>query len=120
MRNERGIMMMEVLAALTLFAVVLVGLVPLLVSSTRGMDQGRRTTTATILARDKIEEIRNTAYAAVVNGNDTITESSSGAEYERAWVVGAGPTGDTQVVTVTVDWKDRTAHSVSLQTLVTP
>ena len=36
MRNERGIMMMEVLAALTLFAIVLVGLVPLLVSSTRG------------------------------------------------------------------------------------
>ena len=89
-------MMMEVLAALTLFAIVLTGLVPLLISSTRGMDQGRRTTAATILARDKIEEIRSTDYAAVAAGADKITETGSGASYDRAWTVGAGPTGDTQ------------------------
>jgi len=120
MRGERGFMMMEVLAALTLFAIVLTGLVPLLVSSTQGMDQGRRTTAATILARDKIEEIRSTDYAAVAAGVDKITETGSGASYDRVWIVGAGPTGDTQIVTVTVDWTDRTSHQVSLQTLITP
>ncbi len=120
MRRERGFMMMEVLAALTLFAIVLTGLVPLLVSSTRGMDQGRRTTAATILARDTIEEIRSMDFAAVGGGADEITEAGSGASYERAWTVGAGPTGDTQLITVTVDWIDRSSHQVSLQTLITP
>jgi type II secretory pathway pseudopilin PulG len=113
-------MMMEVLAALTLFAIAMAGLAPLLVSSTRGIDQGRRTTAAAILARDKIEEISSTDYAVVSTGSDTLTDAANTATYARTWTLGAGPTPDTQIVTVTVGWSDRTSHQVTLQTLITP
>ena len=84
------------------------------------MDHARRVTTASEFARDKIEDIRNTAYTAVASGSDTVTEGGTGATYARTWTSAAGPSANTKLVTVTVSWTARTAHTVSLQTIVTP
>src|SRR2546422_8913417 len=103
-RSRRGYLVIEVMAALVLCSIALGGLVPLLVTTVRGVDLGRRASAGANIGQDKIEQIRNTAYAAVANGNDTVTQSDTGTTYTRSWTVASGPTGTTKNVTVTVSW----------------
>ena len=118
--RAEGFMLVEVMAALALLGIAFAGLSPLVMVTLRSMDHARRVTTASEFARDKIEDIRNTAYTAVASGSDTVTEGGTGATYARTWTSAAGPSANTKLVTVTVSWTARTAHTVSLQTIVTP
>ena len=118
--RAKGFMLVEVMAALALLGIAFAGLSPLVMVTLRSMDHARRVTTASEFARDKIEDIRNTAYTAVASGSDTVTEGGTGATYARTWTSAAGPSANTKLVTVTVSWTARTAHTVSLQTIVTP
>jgi type II secretory pathway pseudopilin PulG len=117
--RSKGFMLVEVIAALALFGIAFAGLSPLVITTLRSMDQARRaTTTATEFARDKIEDIRSTAYAAVASGSDTVMEGGMGATYARTWTSAVGPSVNTRLITVTVGWTARTAHTVSLQTII--
>ena len=116
-RNRRGFMTMEILAALTVFSIAMAGLVPLLAMSIRGADHAKRTTTAVTIAQDQLEALRNTAYAAVASGSDSVSDDS-GTTYTRTWTVVAGPATNTKSVTVTVDWTALNAHQVTLQTIL--
>ncbi len=116
--RAKGFMLVEVMAALALLGIAFAGLSPLVIVTLRSMDSARRVTTATEFARDKVEDIRSTAYAAVASGSDTVTESGTGATYARTWTAAAGPSTGTKLVTVTVGWTARIAHTVSLQTIV--
>ena len=116
--RAKGFMLVEVMAALALLGIAFAGLSPLMTVTLRSMDHARRVTTATEFARDKVEDIRNTAYTAVASGSDTVTEGGTGATYARTWTSAAGPSANTKLVTVTVSWTARTAHTVSLQTIV--
>jgi len=118
--RSKGFMLVEVMAALAFLGIAFAGLSPLVITTLRSMDHARRVTTASEFARDKIEDIRNTAYTAVASGSDTVTEGGTGATYARTWTSAAGPSANTKLVTVTVSWTARTAHTVSLQTIVTP
>src|SRR5262245_6189352 len=117
-RRARGFLLIELLAALYLLAIMLAGLTPLLVTTIRGIDQANRTTAATTLARDKVEELRNTAYAAVASGSDVISDTTTKRNYNRRWTVSGGPTATTKAVTVTVTWADHRQHQISVPTMV--
>ena len=116
--RSKGFMLVEVMAALALLGIAFAGLSPLVITTLRSMDHARRVTTASEFARDKIEDIRNTAYTAVASGSDTVTEGGTGATYARTWTSAAGPSANTKLVTVTVSWTARTSHTVSVQTIV--
>ena len=116
--RAKGFMLVEVMAALTLLGIAFASLTPLLIVTLRSMADARRATAASELARDKIEDIRNTAYGAVAGGSDIVTESGTGSSYARVWTSAAGPSANTKLVTVTVSWTARTSHSVSVQTIV--
>jgi prepilin-type N-terminal cleavage/methylation domain-containing protein len=116
--RSRGFMLVEVMAALALLGIAFAGLSPLVVCTMRGVDHARRVTAATEFARDKIEDLRSTAYASLAGGSDTVTEGGTGASFARTWTVAAGPSAGTKAVTVTVTWTARTAHTVTQQTIV--
>jgi Tfp pilus assembly protein PilV len=117
-RASRGFLLLETLAALVLFGIVLAGLTPLLAVTIRGVAHGRRETAATVLARDKVEDIRSTAYTAVISGADVVTDSTTRTTYNRTWTASAGPTTTSKAMTVTVQWTDQRAHSLALATIV--
>ena len=117
-RRARGFLLIELLAALYLLAIMLAGLTPLLVTTIRGIDQANRTTAATTLARDKVEEIRNTAFTLVTSGSEVISDTTTRRNYSRRWTVSAGPTATTKAVTVTVGWADHRQHQVTVPTMV--
>jgi len=118
LRSSGGFMLAEVMASLTLLALSLGALVPLLAGSIRAVDQARQTTAAATLAIDELEAIRNTAYASVASGTDTVTQADSGIQYTRTWTVAAGPTTGTKAVTIDVQWTSRASRTVTVQTIV--
>jgi len=124
--SRKGFTLIEVLAALVLLLITLLGLSSLLTTTIQANAYARRMTTATSLAQDKLEEIRNMAYTAVTTGSDSspLTETGgtggSGAIYTRSWTVATdSPIAGTKTVTVTVTWTDQMGpHTVQLQTII--
>jgi len=96
-----GFTLMEVMIAVFLLAVALGGLAAVAATVVRGNAFSQTLTTATTLARDKMEELKSTSYANMLSGGDT--KSADSINYTRAWIVGA-EAGNRRTVTVTVTW----------------
>jgi len=119
-RGQRGSTFIEVLAAVSVFAVVAVGLSPALLSTRKVADLSTNQAIATTLAEDKIEQIRT--LSTVANGSDgpLQADGTSGGIFNRSWTVTSStPVSGVSRVAVVVSWQDRVGTpSVQLVTLV--
>ena len=122
-----GFTSIEVIIAIMLLGVALLGLASVTVSVIRGNDFSKMVTTATTQARDKMEELKNTG--ATQNGYDNLLAGGSDtvdAVYTRQWTVGAvgaaAPQNDQTImkkITVTVTWTwNIWPHTVTLNTII--
>ena len=129
-----GFTSIEVIIAIMLLGVALLGLASVTVSVIRGNDFSKMVTTATTQARDKMEELKsiaasqpnpctapNSCYDNLAGGSDTVD-----AVYTRQWTVGAvgaaAPQNDQTImkkITVTVTWTwNIWPHTVTLNTII--
>jgi Tfp pilus assembly protein PilV len=107
--------MIEVLVALVFTAVFSVGVTALAVSVLRGNAQAQATDIAVFLAHDRLEAIRNTAYASITSANfppeayGTITVGSPPVafpSYQRSVSIQDNtPAAGIKRVVVTVSWR---------------
>ncbi|HOG08693.1 MAG: prepilin-type N-terminal cleavage/methylation domain-containing protein [Syntrophales bacterium] len=114
-RRSRGFTLIEIMIAIFLLVVAMLGVISVTVMVIKGNSFSKTMTTATTLAADKMEELKNTAYASVVSGNDT-----QETLYTRTWVVtnNSPATGmKTVVVTVAWNWQGNN-HDVVLRSIV--
>jgi type IV pilus assembly protein PilV len=72
--NDKGFALLEILVAALLLTVGFLGMVGLSTSVMRANSYSRRVTTATILAQEKIEEIRGLGYPGLPTANVTTVE----------------------------------------------
>jgi Tfp pilus assembly protein PilV len=119
-RAEHGGTFIEVLAAIAVFAVVVIGLSPTLLSTRKVADLSKNQSVATTLAEDKIEQIRTLSTVASGSDGPLNADGTSGGIFNRSWTVTANtPTIGVSRVEVVVSWRDRpNASSVRLVTLV--
>lgn len=119
-RGRRGMTVVEVMVGLGLMAVAIMGLNSLAVSAVRNNLSARLIDNATLLAQQKIEQIRRNGYAAAVPG--TTVESgldaagNPGGGYKRTTTIAAGALGTTRTVTVTITYSDYGLRQVSYAT----
>jgi hypothetical protein len=73
----------------------------------------KETSTATTLMQDQMEKLRNISLASLTSGNDTVQLGN--INYSRQWSVST--TGNISTISVTVNWTDRSPHTVSASTL---
>lgn len=133
--NEKGVGLVEVLASVTIFAVVAAGLAAATLTSMRSNRTSRNYTAAAALAQDRIEFFRGLyipapnaptptpsgptyaeQIAKVVDGTDqcdpdccstsTSCAVSARPRFTRTWTITAGPVSAMRLVTVTVTWSD--------------
>jgi len=125
-RFSAGFTMIEVLVAICLLAVALLGMASLTTMVIKGNAYSKARTTAATLAKDKLEELKNTTYANLTS-NDTdyaastgaVQTSATGAYYTRAWNI-EDPATNLKNVTVTVTWSWQGSNrNVTLSTMVT-
>lgn len=115
LRKSQGFTLIEIMIAIFLLVVAMLGVISVTVMVIKGNSFSKTMTTATTLAADKMEELKNTAYASLADGTDT-QESI----YTRTWTVTANSpaTGmSTLVVTVAWNWRG-TGHNVVLRSIV--
>jgi prepilin-type N-terminal cleavage/methylation domain-containing protein len=100
--RERGFTMVEIMVALMLTAVAVMGLLGVYLAEVRASSYTRHTSEAVVLAQDKLEQLR-TQVAASTSGSDlNINERgvATGA-FTRRWTETLGTSYADVVVTIT-------------------
>jgi len=127
-KDRRGFTLVEIMIAVFILTVALIGVISTTIMIIKGNDFSRIMTTATTLAKDKIEEIKKTSYTSFSTGTTTTdyrnidsSAGTSGAYFTRVLTVTADgiPSADLRTVTVEVRWSWYGINrSVTLRTLI--
>ena len=129
-KDKRGFSLVEVLIAIVVLAIALMGLATLQVRCIRSNDLANRTTQATNLAQEKLEELifRSATGEHFVAGvtNDpenpvAVPADDQGAIFSRSWAfVDDSPVPAARTITVTVAWSDPMGqHRVEVEGVTT-
>lgn len=124
-RDRRGFTLVEIMIAVFVLTVALIGLISVTVMVINGNDFSRRMTTATTLAKDKIEQVKRMTYTSVAAGvttdywNADSSAGSSGAYFTRVMTVtNSTPAANMKTVVVVVSWTWGGARQVTLRTII--
>jgi type II secretion system protein I len=86
-RAEAGFTMIEVMVAMLLTAIAIIGILALFMTQRKASGYSRHTTEATVLAQDKLEQLR-TSTGAALSGTELIVDELGHAGagiYTRTW-----------------------------------
>jgi type II secretory pathway pseudopilin PulG len=79
LRDDRGITLAEILVATVIISIGLVGLAVVIPLSSYGVHEGNALSTATFLAEQRLEEVRNAAWTTTPSTNDCLGIGPSAA-----------------------------------------
>ncbi len=112
--KNKGFTLIEVLIAIVVLSIALLAMAGLQIISIRGNSFGNHMTEATTLAKDLMEEMKNTEWEDIQGRGDEPV-GASGIIYNR--VCSVAESGKIKTVIVRVAW-DNGNHSVSLVTKI--
>jgi type IV pilus assembly protein PilV len=115
-KQQDGFTMIELLISISLFSIALLGLCGATVMAMKGNSLSQMSTKASVIAKDKIEGMKNFSYNQITGGSDTPE-----ANFTRQWTVTPdSPITDTKTITVTVSWTlQGLTQNVALSTIIT-
>lgn len=115
--GRRGFTLIELMVAVLLIGVGLMGLAALSTTVTRANVHSSGLTTASALAQERIEQFRAEPYGSIVSGSDA--RAVDGVQYTRTWGVSADdPEPGLKTIVVTVAWTSRgLTHRTTLSTI---
>lgn len=125
-KNQKGYMLVEALIAIAIFSVGFLAVAMLVISVTHNNTRGNMLTQANMLARQKLEELKNTPDittlpTALTTYSDGPLDGNGddGGIYTRTWTIQDALGFDTsREITVTVNWMRRGHNrSVVLSTI---
>jgi prepilin-type N-terminal cleavage/methylation domain-containing protein len=120
--GQRGMTLIEAMAAAVIFSVGALSLVMLLTYAANINQQSRQISVANMLARNKLEQLTNLKYDSIGVGAEATNIDALGkavpgsplgkidGNFDRRWTVELSPFGPNLVmkqITVTVRWYDR-------------
>ena len=102
--KERGFTLIEVLIAMAIFSIGILGVGTMQIRSTTGNTSARIRTEASIWAQDRVETLMLLSYthADLQTGSHPVVPIITSAGYDIRWVVSAGTTANTRIIQVTV------------------
>lgn len=117
-RREAGFTMIEVMIALTLTAIAVMGIVALFITQTKASGFSRHMTEAAVLAQDTVERLRTQGSAAAIpptTQSNLNERGGSGGIFTRTFTEVLTDPSWADIV-VTVSWSDDgIPHSVSVR-----
>ncbi len=128
LKGEKGFTLIEIIVAIMLLVVALLGMASVTTMVIKGNFSSRMMTTATTLAKDKMEDFNNLSYTALPIGTatdyatagGTVQTSATGAYFSRSSTLTANsPVANMTSISVTVSWPQQSpTHSVMINTIV--
>jgi len=124
LNGARGVALVEVMAAVTILLITLMGSGYLYISGSRFLANQQRTQLALQLAAQKLEDIRGEAYLDISLEEEYYNDSEAydSTSYTREVVV-TDPNGTYKEIEVTVNWSDGSGagnHELVLGTYIAP
>lgn len=117
-KKMNGFSLIEVLLALIILSISLLGLAGLMVTTTKNNSSGSHMTEAATFAQDKLEELRAMRWENLPAGTSSDQKSgSTDINYTRNWTVATS--GALKTITISINWQDRTNHSIGLTSVLT-
>ena len=121
-KRERGFTLIEVMIAMVLTAIAIMGIIALYITETKASGFSRHTTEAAVLAEDKVEKIRtmaSTNIASTIESNlNERGQTGGGGIFKRTYSQTQMPVGSPLYadIAVTVSWTDDggVAHSLTV------
>lgn len=114
--KSNGFTLVEVLIAIIILSVSLLALAALMSTTAQNTSFGGHITEAATFAQDQLERLRVTTWgdASLNDGAhiNNVAPGLSGIGYDRTWTVVTN--GNVKTVTITINWTDQTAHTLSL------
>jgi prepilin-type N-terminal cleavage/methylation domain-containing protein len=119
-RHAKGFTLVEIMVAITLLSIGLLGMAGLTVGIMRGNALSSEVTTATALAQAKMEDIKRVGYSGATNSAEDYNGIAGYPLFKRDTVIDVDtPELGMKTVTITVSW-DSDASSIAVETLLTP
>jgi type IV pilus assembly protein PilV len=127
-KDQSGFSLVEVLIAICVLSIALLGLATLQSRGIRSNDLANRTTQAAALAQIKLEEFIHRSASEVFAAGQTIDPDNpldetgeSGGIFSRSWEISDDtPVPYAQTVSVTVSWNDIVGqHNVTVSGVIT-
>ena len=125
--TNRGFTLIELMVALVIFSVLMLGTLELTYYSMRSNQKANWLTTAVSLAMDKLEELKATPYPLITSSTtderiNAVGEADPNSRFVRSWVVTVDTTTGFKDIVVTVRdpqtvWN---SGSISVRTIVAP
>jgi len=113
--KSHGFTLIEVLVALVILSIALLALAGLMAQTTKNNSFGGRITEAVTFGQDKLEELKAVSWVTITPGSDR-KMGSNGIDFGRTWNVATS--GNLKTITMTIDWNDKTSHSVNLLSVI--
>lgn len=109
LRVENGFTLIEVMVSIVILAIGLLGLAPMMAISITGNAFANEATEATVLAQDKIEELKNMASFASIPQSDSVDVDGKYSVVSRVDDTGSDGTVPVGVykIFVRVHWVDQ-------------
>ena len=126
-RRPAGFTLIEVLVAMSIFAIAVLGLAVGATTVMRANQTGLNSTMATNWAQDKLEELKAKTVSALPSCPtyttsgcfDTKTASGSAVNFSRSWqIISNSPVTGVNRIDIKVDWTDYTSHSTTVSSAV--
>jgi len=122
LHNSKGFTLVEVLVAITILSIGLLGMAGLTTSVMRGNSVSNRMTAAITLSQEKMENIRGLGYSGTPKTDTTATEDYDSIPdyplYKRVTITDVdNPAPGMKMVTVTAYWSSD-VHSTSFTTIL--
>jgi type IV pilus assembly protein PilV len=118
-KSQRGFTIVEVLVALSIMSLGMIGILALQKAATSASGYSRRATEAAVLAEDRLEELRTLPITSVTDGSDTVDAAGTATDdglFDRTWTLVTA--GTTATITVRVAWNEADgAHAITFRTL---
>ena len=116
--KSEGFTLIEVLITLVIMAVSLLALAALMATTTKSNSYGSHITEAATFAQDKLEELRAVPWGNIPIGTTSDQKSgSTGITYVRH--LDTQEHGNLKTITITINWADRTDHSLRVTSAMT-
>jgi len=122
MGSDGGFTLIEVLVAMVILSVGLLGMASLSIGIIKGNAFSKEISSATTCAREKLEEVEQLGFAGAPTANTTVTEAHNSIteypDYKRETITAVNtPATDMKTITITVYW-DSDSHQVQLKTFL--
>ena len=116
--SRSGFTLIEVLVTMTILAVGLLGTAVLTGGIIKGNNYSKNVTSATAIARTRLEEVQRNGYALATAGKATATVAMNNFTFNRTTTItNNSPAANMTTVAVTVTWQE--ANNVSRMVTLT-